>query len=142
MEMIQYTDYITPEEYTGLRETAGWMQLPPEEVKACVENAYMMLCARDEGKAVGAARLLWDGGYVAFLSDVVVDPAYQGRGIGRHLVEEVIQRIKSDMKPGYKVKLALNSAKGKEPFYEKFGFRERPNENAGAAMDQWLAAEG
>jgi hypothetical protein len=27
------------------------------------------------------------------------------------------------MKPGYKVKLTLNSAKGKEPFYEKFGFK-------------------
>ncbi len=42
------------------------------------------------------------------------------------------------MKPGYKVKLTLNSAKGKEAFYEKFGFRVRPNEDAGPGMDQWL----
>lgn len=139
--MIQYADDITPEEYAELRRQAGWMQFPPEEVRACVENAYMMLCARDGGKAVGAARLLWDGGYVAFLSDVVVDPAYQGQGIGRALVEAVMQRIRDDMKPGYKVKLTLNSARGKEPFYEKFGFRERPNEDAGPAMDQWLTAE-
>jgi GNAT superfamily N-acetyltransferase len=67
-----------------------------------------------------------------------VDPAYQGQGIGRKLVETVIQRIRDTMKPGYKVKLTLNSSRGKEPFYEKFGFRERPNEDAGAAMDQWL----
>lgn len=33
--------------------------------------------------------------------------------------------------------LNLNSAKGKEPFYEKFGFKIRPNEEAG--MDQWLS---
>ncbi len=139
--MIQYSDCITPGEYVGLREKAGWMQFPPEEAECCVKNARMMICARDEGKAVGAARLLWDGGYVAFLSDVVVDPDYQGRGIGRALVEEVIRRMKADMKPGWKVKLTLNCSKGKEPFYEKFGFRERPNENAGAAMDQWLTAE-
>ena len=136
--MIRLTDSITPEEYMDMREKAGWMQFPTEQAKNCIDNAYMVLCVRDDEKAVGVARLLWDRGYVAFLSDVIVDPAYQGRGIGRRLVETVIQRIKDDMKPGYKVKLTLNSAKGKEPFYEKFGFRERPNEEAGAAMDQWL----
>ena len=78
---------------------------------------------------------------IAFLSDVIVVPEYQGQGIGRHLVEAVIQRIKDDMKPGYKVKLNLNSAKGKEPFYEKFGFKIRPNEDCGAGMDQWLNLE-
>ena len=140
--MIQYTDHITPEEYMDLRKKVGWMQFPLEEAKNCVENAYMVICVRDEDRAVGVVRLLWDGGYVAFLSDVLVDPAYQGQGIGRKLVETVIQRIRSEMKPGYKVKLTLNSAKGKEPFYEKFGFRVRPNEDAGPAMDQWLTLEG
>ena len=139
--MFCYSEQITPEEYLALRKTAGWMEFPLEEAATCVNNAYLMLCVRDEDKVIAAARLLWDGGYVAFLSDLVVDPAYQGQGIGRKLMENVIQRIKADMKPGYKVKLTLNSSKGKEPFYEKFGFRERPNEDAGAAMDQWLTFE-
>ena len=107
-----------------------------------MKNAYLVICVRDGDKAVGVVRLLWDGGYVAFLSDLIVDPEYQGQGIGRELVETVIRRIKDNMKPGYKVKLTLNSSMGKEPFYRKFGFNERPNENAGAAMDQWLTAEG
>lgn len=33
------------------------------------------------------------------------------------------------------------SAKGKAPFYKKFGFDERPNEKLGAGMDQWLIFE-
>ena len=136
--MIRFTDDITPEEYMELRRKVGWVEFPAEEAKACVENAYFVLCVRDGDRAVGVVRLLWDGGYVAFLSDLVVDPAYQGQGIGRKLVEAVIRRIRDDMEPGYKVKLTLNSSKGKEPFYEKFGFRARPNEDAGAAMDQWL----
>ena len=140
--MIKYVDYITPEEYMALRKKVGWMEFPLEEARNCVEYAYMVLCARDENdKAIGVVRLLWDGGYVAFLSDVIVVPEYQGQGIGRTLVEAVIKRIKDDMKPGYKVKLNLNSAKGKEPFYEKFGFQIRPNEDAGAGMDQWLTLE-
>ena len=136
--MIRFTNDITPEEYMELRKKVGWVEFPAKEAKACVQNAYFVLCVRDGDRAVGVVRLLWDGGYVAFLSDLVVDPAYQGQGIGRKLVEAVIRRIRDDMEPGYKVKLTLNSSKGKEPFYEKFGFRVRPNEDAGAAMDQWL----
>ncbi|MER1993932.1 MAG: GNAT family N-acetyltransferase [Eubacteriales bacterium] len=139
--MIQLTEQITPDEYMELRKSAGWVEFPIEEAAACVTNAYIVLSVRDDGKAIGVVRLLWDGGYVAFLSDLIVDPGYQGQGIGRKLVETVIQRIREDMRPGYKVKLTLNSSKGKEPFYEKFGFRARPNEDAGAAMDQWLISE-
>ena len=140
--MITYSEYITPEEYLELRKMVGWVEFPLEQARACVEKAFMILCVRDDDKAIGVVRLLWDGGYIAFLSDVIVDPEYQGQGIGRKLVESCIQRLKSDMKPGYKVKLTLNSAKGKELFYEKFGFRVRPNEDAGPAMDQWFIAEG
>jgi len=139
--MVEYGDLITAEEYLELRNKVGWMMFPVEEAQACIDHAYMVLCARDEGKAIGVVRLLWDTGYIAFLSDVIVDPDYQGQGIGRTLVEACINRLKADMKPGYKVKLTLNSAKGKEPFYEKFGFKVRPNEDAGPAMDQWFISE-
>ena len=46
------------------------------------------------------------------------------------------------MKPGYKVKMGLMAAQGKEPFYRKFGFEERPNGRLGAGMDQWFTLEG
>ncbi len=139
--MIKYDEFITPEEYMGLRKMVGWVQFPLEQAKACIEKAFMILCVRDDEKAIGVVRLLWDGGYIAFLSDVIVDPLYQGQGIGRKLVEASIRKLKEEMKPGYKVKLTLNSAIGKEPFYEKFGFRVRPNEDAGPGMDQWLIKE-
>lgn len=45
---------------------------------------------------------------------------------------------KSQLKEGWKIKIVLISAKGKEEFYKKFGFNERPNEDAGAGMDLWI----
>jgi GNAT superfamily N-acetyltransferase len=125
INMITYGNFITPEEYMALRKMVGWVEFPLEQAEACIEKAYMILCVRDDEKAIGVVRLLWDGGYIAFLSDVIVDPKYQGQGIGRKLVEASIQKLKEGMKPGYKVKLTLNSAKGKEPFYEKLGFKVR-----------------
>jgi len=139
--MIEYGNEITAEEYMELRRLVGWMEFPLEEAQAGLDNAYMVVSVRDEGRAVGVMRLLWDGGYIAFISDVIVAPEYQGQGIGRKLVEACIERVKADMKPGYKVKINLMAAKGKEPFYEKFGFLERPNEKTGAGMDQWFFAD-
>ena len=140
--MIEYVNNISPEEYMELRKKVGWCEFPLEEAAAGINNSYMVLCARDNGRAVGVMRLLWDRGYIAFLSDVMVDPEYQGRGIGKVLIESSIQKIKNDIKPGYKVKLNLMAAKGKEAFYEKFGFSCRPNDKVGAGMDQWIIIDG
>ena len=140
--MIEYVNNISPEEYMELRKKVGWCEFPLEEAAAGINNSYMVLCARDNGRAVGVMRLLWDEGYIAFLSDVMVDPEYQGRGIGKVLIESSIQKIKNDIKPGYKVKLNLMAAKGKEAFYEKFGFSCRPNDKVGAGMDQWITIDG
>ena len=139
--MIRYTDDITAEEYMDLRKQVGWTQFPLEEAQACIEKAYLVRCVRDDEKAIGVVRLLWDGGYIAYLSDLIVAEEYRGRGIGRTLVETCIDQLKKDLKPGYKVKMNLSSAKGKEAFYEKFGFRQRPNDDAGAGMDQWFIAD-
>ena len=94
--MIKYDEFITPEEYMGLRKMVGWVQFPLEQAKACIEKAFMILCVRDDEKAIGVVRLLWDGGYIAFLSDVIVDPKYQGQGIGRKLVEASIRKLKEE----------------------------------------------
>ncbi len=139
--MIRYEKYITAEEYMELRRKVGWCEFPLEEAQNGIDNAYMVVSAREDDKAVGVVRLLWDRGYIAFLSDVIVDPAYQGQGIGKRLVETCIEKIKTDMNPGYKVKMCLLAAKGKEQFYKKLGFDERPNENLGAGMDQWIVSD-
>lgn len=136
--MITYGNTISPEEYMELRKKVGWSVFPLEEAEAGIRHSYTIFCARDGEKAVGVARLLWDRGYIAFLSDVMVDPAYQGQGIGKRLVQSCLQKIRDDIKPGYSVKVSLMAAKGKEKFYERFGFAERPNDQSGAGMDQWI----
>ena len=138
--MIRYTEDITPEEYMDLRRVVGWVEFPLEEAKACIDNAYMVRCVRDDDRAIGVVRLLWDGGYIAFLSDVIVSPEYQGQGLGRVIMEELLKRIKESLKPGYKVMISLLAAKGKEEFYNKFGFVSRPNDDFGCGMHQWYQA--
>ena len=57
--------------------------------------------------------------------------------IGSKLVTECIRFIDSQLKDGWRIKIVLVSAKGKENFYEKFGFKYRPDDTYGAGMDLW-----
>ena len=58
--MIKYEEFITPEEYMELRKMVGWVEFPIEQARACIEKAYMIQCVRDDEKAIGVVRLLWD----------------------------------------------------------------------------------
>ena len=73
-----------------------------------------------------------------YIADIIVIPEYQGQGLGRVIMEQVMDFIRSQLKPGYKFMVTLASAKGKDTFYEKFGFISRPNDDFGPGMHQWF----
>jgi predicted GNAT family N-acyltransferase len=135
-----FTDYITPEEYMEFRKAVGWSSFPIEQAAQGLKNSYIF-CLRKEGKAIALGRVIWDHGYVVYIADVIVLPEFQGSGYGRMIMEKIMTTINSWLKPDYKVMVTLVAAKGKEEFYEKFGFIKRPNENFGCGMCQWIINE-
>ena len=42
--MITYEDKITAEEFLALRAHVGWVELPLEEARVCVEKVYFIVC--------------------------------------------------------------------------------------------------
>ena len=137
------TDSITPEEYMKLREAVGWGLFPLEEAQAGLSDSYIW-CLRDNdasGQPIGIGRVIWDHGYVMYIADIIVIPEYQGNGLGRVIMEHVMDFIHEQLKPGYKFMVSLCSAKGKEEFYKKFGFVVRPNDDVGPGMHQWFVNE-
>src|SRR5574344_1474211 len=135
---FEYRIGISVEDYNYLREAVGWEKLNKEQAQAGIENSNRIISCYTEEKIAGSARVLWDHGYIAYLSDVMVLPEYQGLGIGKELIALLIDHLKGQLKDDWKVKIVLVSAKGKEPFYEKFGFTRRPDENGGAGMQKWI----
>lgn len=135
---LAYKEFVSVSDYNTLREAVKWGKLVEEQAQqGLMGSAYVVGCY-DGPQIAGCARIIWDGGYIAYLADVMVMPEYQGMGIGRHMVELAIEFVKAQLKEGWKIKIVLIAAKGKEAFYEKFGFHERPNENDGAGMDLWV----
>ena len=141
MNLIQ-TDVITPEDFLYFRTLMGWTPIAMEQIENGLKNSAKMICLKDGDTPIAMARLLWDGGYQAQLCDVMVLPAYQRQGLGRLMVTSLKDWLRSQLKPGWSIKLNLSAAPGKEPFYEKLGFRRRPCDGAGSGMDQWLQGRG
>lgn len=135
--MFSYNNELSVKEYCELRSAVEWFPLIEEQAQAGLDNSDYIAACRDGDSIVGCARIFWDKGYIAYLADVMVKPEYQNRGIGKRLVNECLSYIDSRLKPNWRIKVVIVSAKGKEGFYEKMGFLPRPNENDGAGMQLW-----
>ena len=138
--MIEYVDGIGAEDYNALRVAVGWGELKPERAEIGLANSSFIVSAVDDGCVVGSARVISDGGYVAYVADVMVLPEYQGRGIGAAMMERAMEYIEGLAEDGCDMFACLMSAQGKETFYEKFGFEARPAER-GAGMAQFVLAD-
>ncbi len=121
-----------PGEYLALRRLVGW-GLPGESaIGPSLRNSLYCVCARSRGRIVGMARVIGDGGMVFYIQDVIVDPARRGEGLGARLMDKVMEFIRARAVPHTIV--GLMAARGKEAFYERYGFTRRPNEKFGAGM--------
>ena len=90
-----------------------------------------------EGEKIATATIWWE--YSGKRRDpwvtyVAVRPEYQGKGVGRLLMTAIEEYIMSHIPNGWAVSLELISSKGREPFYERFGFEQRPCDWDGAGM--------
>lgn len=138
---IELKHSLTVKEYNALRKSVNWKELPEAQAERGLSNTYYLTAAVIDGQAVGMARLISDGGYVAYLADVVVNQDYQGLGIGKLILKDMLDYIKNTLSQGDQVMVVLVAAKGKEDFYTKYGFIQRPNEMYGAGMTLWLQKE-
>ncbi|UKJ72977.1 GNAT family N-acetyltransferase [Azospirillum brasilense] len=99
---------------SGLAERRPVADRP--RVEAMLRNTGLIVTARDaDGALVGVARSVTDFAFCCYLSDLAVDRAFQGRGIGK----ELMRRTRAAVGEG--VTCLLLSAPKAVTFYEAAG---------------------
>lgn len=94
----------------------------PERIRRMLAHADILLCARDgKGKLIGISRALTDFAFCCYLSDLAVDKAWQGRGIGRELIRRTHERA------GLGAALILLSAPKAMSYYPHVGMEKAEN---------------
>ena len=125
---------LSPNLFLHLYRSVGWDAPESDQIKKALEGSLATFCAYDGDTPVGMARLIGDGGMSYYIKDFAVRPEYQGKGIGQMLMNAMECWVKEQLQPGWAVSLELISSKGKESFYAKFGFEQRPNDWDGSGM--------
>uniref|UniRef100_A0A161ZIT8 N-acetyltransferase domain-containing protein n=1 Tax=Daucus carota subsp. sativus TaxID=79200 RepID=A0A161ZIT8_DAUCS len=88
----------------ALCDKVGWPRRPLTKLAAALKNSYMVaalhsttISAEKEGddnrKLIGLARATSDHAFNATIWDVLVDPEYQGQGLGKALIEKIIRAL-------------------------------------------------
>lgn len=88
----------------ALCDKVGWPRRPLSKLAAALKNSYMVATLHsirkspepeggDQKKLIGMARATSDHAFNATIWDVLVDPSYQGQGLGKTLVENIIRAL-------------------------------------------------
>ena len=93
-----------------------------EQISLALQNSVYRTAVYDGEKIVGMARMIGDLGLCYYIKDVIVHPSYQGQGIGRILVEDLLHFAEENGAHGTEIVVELCALPDKAPFYEKFGF--------------------
>ena len=123
--MINYTikhNELTAEEFILLWESV-WGNGPSlEQTRLAMDHTLFRVSVFDGDTVVAMARVIGDLGLDYYIKDVIVKSEYQGQGIGRLMINEILTFINDHGVPGTDIFVELCAMPDKIPFYEKFGF--------------------
>ena len=105
------------QELSDLYRIAPLGDKKPRDLEVSFGNSRFVCFVFEAGKLIGAGRALADGVDCSYICDLAVHPDYQGLGIGKGIVSQLVK-----LSRGHR-KIILYAVPGKEPFYHKFGFR-------------------
>ncbi|VIO72573.1 hypothetical protein CI1B_42180 [Bradyrhizobium ivorense] len=127
MDAISYSrePSIGVDEFIDVLRQSGLGERRPiadsDRIGRMIANANLIVTARKDGKLVGVSRALTDFCFCCYLSDLAVDRAYQGHGIGKRLIEETRRHA------GPESMCLLLSAPGATSFYKSIGMPQADN---------------
>jgi predicted N-acetyltransferase YhbS len=92
----------------------------PASLERAMGGTPEFATAWDRERLIGTARSITDGGQNALIATVVVDPAYQGLGVGERMMHLLLDG--HDL-----VRFSLAAAPGLDAWYRKLGFLPDPH---------------
>ena len=101
-----------------LQREAYWGRFRSRDVvERQVADSWRVLGAYRNGQMIGFARAVADGEALAYLADVIVEPAHRGQGLGMALARELVE---SEPAAGWRWMLHTRDA---HTLYARLGFR-------------------
>ena len=123
--MIVYknTKTFAAQQLAELFSSVGWLSASyPQQLAQALQGSATVFSAWDGERLVGLINALDDGILSAYIHYLLVSPEYQGRGIGRALVQQIREKYK-----GFLYLTVVPEERKNVAFYEKLGFAVEPD---------------
>lgn len=111
------SDNVNWQEVCSVLREAGLATHSAELTRKAFENSYRVVFVFNNESLIGVGRAISDGAYQAAIYDIAVRPSYQGKNIGRLIVEEIHKGLEN-------MNIILYASPGKEPFYRKIDYHK------------------
>lgn len=122
------------DEFNYLYDAVGWGSYQKKISEKALTNTIYSVSVYDDDAIIGFGRLIGDGICFLYLHDVMVDPRYQNNKIGTQIMNKLLDKVNQIKLENPYVRVYLGASKGKEKFYEKFGFITREKASLGSGM--------
>ncbi|MDF2565470.1 MAG: GCN5-related N-acetyltransferase [Massilibacillus sp.] len=109
------TDNVDWQIVCKLLEEAGLATHSVELTRKAFESSYCVVFVFDNENLIGVGRAISDGAYQAAIYDIAVLPSYQGKKVGRMIMDEIHKGLQN-------INSILYASPGKEFFYKKLGY--------------------
>ncbi len=122
IELREGLEGLTPARITTLYRRAPLLRPVSDRARIwqMFEQASLVLTAWYKGELVGIARVLTDGVLFSYLCDLAVEPDVQRLGVGKTLINEVLERCKG-------TELSLRDSDISAGYYAHLGFERVEN---------------
>lgn len=122
------------EEFNYLYDAVGWGSYDEKVSEKALANTMYSVSVYDDDKIIGYGRIIGDGICFLYIHDVMVIPKYQNKKIGSQIMNKLLEKVNKIKIENPYVRVYLGASKGKEKFYERFGFIKREDANLGSGM--------
>jgi predicted N-acetyltransferase YhbS len=105
-------------EILRLYRAHGWTHAAdPARLHRAIESSSLTLVALDDDAVIGFARAMSDEAFAVYIADILVAPDRQRQGIGRALVDAILDHYPLDLFHHQ----VLIAERGAEGFYRRLG---------------------
>lgn len=122
------------DDFLRLRKVSGLSEKTRLAAERGLPNSWFAVTIQHEGQTVGMGRVVGDGGTAFQITDMAVEPAHQGKGLGKQIMAALVAHIHAEAPETAYISLIADG--DAQHLYAKFGFE--PVMPASIGMALWL----
>ena len=121
-------------EFNYLYDAVEWGSYDEKVSEKALANTMYSVSVYDDDKIIGYGRIIGDWICFLYIHDVMIIPKYQNKKVGSQIMNKLLEKVNQIKIENPYVRVYLGASKGKEKFYERFGFITREDANLGSGM--------